>query len=111
MERKDATYLLAEFDKAIIGFISVQKSARPKYPSFREHEFAMIEDAVVDELHRGKGIGTKLFAAAVDWAKMCNLRYIQTSVWHNNEGARKFYLEQGFRPQIMRLELDTESAT
>lgn len=75
---------------------------------FRLHEFAMIENAVVDEPYRGKGVGTILFGAAIDWARDHRLRYVQTSGWHENAGAREFYLDQGFRPMTLRLELDTE---
>lgn len=106
IERNNADYLLAELNGTIVGFINVQKSAHPPYPSFRHHEFAMIEDAVVDMPLRGKGIGRKLFTTAIEWARQHDLKYIQTSVWHDNEGAREFYLEEGFRPMTMRMELD-----
>lgn len=108
IDREDADYLLAELDGAVVGFLNVQRSAHPKYPMFRPREFAVIEKAVVDRAHRGKGIGKRLFDAAVGWAREKRLRYIQTTVWHGNAGAREFYIEQGFRPMTVRLELDTE---
>lgn len=107
IERNDADYLLAELNGIVVGFINVQKSAHPPYPSFRHHVFAMIEDAVVDKVHRGKGIGRKLFASAIEWATQHDLKYIQTSVWHDNVRAREFYLDQGFHPMTMRMELNT----
>lgn len=107
MERDDSDYLLAELDGQVIGFINVQRASHPKYPMYRPHEFALIENAVVDKSHRGKGIGTALFRAAIDWAREHGVRYVQTSVWHENVGAREFYLGQGFHPMTVRLELDT----
>ena len=104
----DADYLVAELDGQVIGFVNVQRASHPKYPMFRPHEFALIEDAVVDEPYRGKGVGTILFRAAIDWARDHGLRYVQTTVWHANVGAREFYLNQGFRPMTMKLELDSE---
>jgi len=74
---------------------------------FRPHDFAMIENAVVDKPYRGKGIGRALFDAAIEWARDHGLRHVQTTVWHENAGARGFYLNQGFRPMTVRLELDT----
>jgi len=49
-----------------------------------------------------------LFAAAIKWASEKGLRYVQVSVWYDNAAAREFYIDQGFRPMTMRLELDTE---
>ena len=104
----DADYLVAELDGQVIGFVTVQRASHPKYPMFRPHEFALIEDAVVDNPHRGRGVGTILFRAAIDWARNHGLRHVQTTVWHANAGAMEFYLGQGFRPMTMRLELDSE---
>jgi GNAT superfamily N-acetyltransferase len=108
IDRDDADYLLAELDERVVGFVNVQRACHPKYPMFRTHEFAMIENAVVDEPYRGKGVGTALFGAAIDWARAHSLRHVQTTVWHENAGAREFYIGQGFRPMTVRLELDTE---
>jgi ribosomal protein S18 acetylase RimI-like enzyme len=107
IEDRDADYLLAESDDGVVGFVNVRKSSHPQYPMFRPHDFAMIENAVVDEPHRGKGIGRALFDAAMSWAKDRGIRYVQTTVWHDNAGAREFYLSQGFHPMTMRMELDT----
>ncbi|MEM8642528.1 MAG: GNAT family N-acetyltransferase [Cyanobacteria bacterium P01_G01_bin.54] len=106
--RDDADYLLAELDTQVVGFVTVERSAHPKYPMFRPHKFALIDNAVVDKPYRSKGIGTALFQATIDWARSHGLRYVQTSVWHKNAGAQEFYLDQGFRPMTTRLELDTE---
>lgn len=107
IDRDDADYLLAESDGKMIGFVNVQRASHPKHPMFRPHEFAMIENAVVDEPYRGKGVGRILFGAAIAWARDHGLRHVQTTVWHENAGAREFYLDQGFRPMSVRLELDT----
>ena len=108
LDLDDADHLVAELDGQVIGFVNVQRASHPKYPMFRPHEFALIESAVVDAPHRGKGVGTLLFRAAIDWARDHGLRHVQTTVWHANAGAREFYLNQGFRPMTMKLELDSE---
>ena len=104
----DADYLLAELDGQVVGFMNVQRTSYPKYPVFRPRDFAMIENAVVDKSHRGKGVGTMLFHAAIAWAKDRDLQHIQTTVWHENVKAKDFYLDQGFRPMTVNLELDTK---
>jgi len=107
----DAGYLLAVLDGQIVGFLNLRRAAHPKYPMFRPREFALIENAVVDKRRRGQGVGTALFQAAIAWAKESGLRYVQTTVWDANAGAREFYLTQGFRPMTLRLELDTAART
>jgi GNAT superfamily N-acetyltransferase len=108
IDREDAVYLLAELNGQVVGFVNVQQASHPNYPMFRPHQFAMIENAVVDKPHRGRGIGTLLFHAAIDWARGHGLCHVQATVWHENAGAREFYLDQGFRPMTVRLELKTE---
>ena len=108
IDRDDADYLLAELDGRVVGFVNLHRSRHPGSPMFRPHEFAMIENAVVDKPFRGKGVGGKLFEAAIAWAVERGLRYVQTTVWHDNTGAMEFYVDHGFRPMTVRLELDTE---
>ncbi|MBN1947892.1 MAG: GNAT family N-acetyltransferase [Bradymonadales bacterium] len=110
IDRNDADYLLAELDGKVIGFLCLQRSSHPHYPMFRPHEFAVVEDAIVDEAVRGQEVGTHLFRAAMDWARDRGLRYVQTTVWHENDTARRFYLAQGFLPKTVRLELDLKTA-
>ena len=106
IDKDDADYLVATIDGQIVGFINLQSSAHPKYPMFRRHAFAAIENIVVDNAHRNKGFGTALLAAAVTWAKVRGLNYMQTTAWYANEDARKFYSSHGFLPLSQRLEID-----
>lgn len=73
---------------------------------FRRHEFALIDNVVVEKSHRGGGIGTQLFNAAVAWTRERGLDHIQTTVWSANTQTREFYRRQGFAPLTERLELD-----
>lgn len=108
IERDDADYLLAESEGQVIGFVNIQRASPPDYPMYRPQEYAVIDDAVVIEAHRGKGSGSALFRAAMEWAGDRGLRHVHTTVWHENTVARDFYLDRGFRPILVRLELDTE---
>ncbi len=101
----DADYLVAEDNDRIIGFLNIRKAAHPRYPMFRPHDFAMIDNAVVENSQRGRGIGTQLFNAALAWARERGLNHIQTTVWSANTRAKDFYCRQGFKPSTERLEL------
>jgi len=110
IEDTDADYLVAEDHGRIIGFLNIRKAAHPRYPMFRPHDFAMIENAVVEKSQRGGGIGTQLFNAAVAWARERGLNHIQTTVWSANTRTKDFYYRQGFEPLTERLELDLREA-
>jgi ribosomal protein S18 acetylase RimI-like enzyme len=110
IDKDDADYLVTELGGQIVGFINHQQSAHPKYPMFQEHVFAAIENAIVDNAYRNKGIGTALFKAAIAWAKKRDLQYMQTTVWYANAGAREFYVKHGLRPLSQRLEIDLTAA-
>ena len=105
----DADYLVAE-ENGIVGFINIRRASRPRYPMFKAHEFAMIEDAVVAQSVRGRGIGTQLFSAAIAWAREHGLEYVQTMVWAANKRTREFYLDQGFQPLTEKLELNLKNS-
>ena len=106
IEDTDADYLVAEDHDQIIGFLNIRKAAHPQYPMFQRHDFAMIENAVVEKSQTGRGIGTQLFNAAIAWARKRGLAHIQTTVWSANKRTKEFYCGQGFKPLTERLELD-----
>ena len=64
-----------------------------------------IDDLCVDESLRGKGIGTKLYNAAVKLAKDSGCYNLTLNVWSCNPSALKFYEAQGLVPQKIAMEL------
>ena len=106
IENPEADYLVAEEDGWIVGFLNLRRAAHPRFPMFQPHDYAEIENAVIEGSRRGGGIGTQLFNAAVAWAQERGLQYVQTTVWTANSTAKEFYLHQGFQPMTEKLELD-----
>lgn len=105
VESKDAAYILAEINNEVVGFVNIRKASHPSYPMFKPHEFALIANLVVDEAHRRRGIGTRLFGEAKKWAIARGLNHIQLTVWTANAPAMIFYSKLGFKPMHARLEL------
>lgn len=101
----DADYLIAEIEGKIVGILNVRQAKNPPYPMFQQHEFVMIENAVVEKSWRGQGIGNALFDAAIAWAQERGLAFVQTTVWSANKETRDFYLRKGFKPITEKLEL------
>ncbi len=106
VEGSNADIIVASLDDNILGYLNIQKAAHPPYPMFRTHEFAQVENLVVDAGHRQQGVGIILLAAAKEWSRDRGLRFIQTNVWSANRHAREFYGKHGFETITERIELD-----
>jgi GNAT superfamily N-acetyltransferase len=63
---------------------------------------AWLEDLVVKPEQRGRGLGTRLLRAAVDWARKEGLTRITLLTDSNNLGARGLYLRHGFAASAMQ---------
>jgi GNAT superfamily N-acetyltransferase len=63
---------------------------------------AWLEDLVVRVDHRGRGVGTRLLRAAVDWARKQGVTRITLLTDADNTGARGLYLRHGFSPSTMQ---------
>lgn len=57
---------------------------------------AWIEDVVVDEAARGKGVGERLVNAAIDRARLANAKSVDLTSRPNREAANRLYQRLGF---------------
>ncbi len=63
-----------------------------------------IDDLCVDELCRGKGVGTALYQYVLQKAKEQSCYNVELNVWACNESAVAFYEKLGLRPQKIGME-------
>ena len=63
---------------------------------------ALLEDLVVRPDQRGRGLGTRLLRAAVDWARKEGLMRITLLTDSDNVRARRLYLRHGFAVSTMQ---------
>jgi len=75
------------------------------HPVMHDHTKLYIDDFCVDENCRKQGVGKKLFAAALEYAKQLNVHAIDLNVWEFNEDAIKFYESFGFTTRSRKMEL------
>ena len=88
---KNSIYLVAEIDSKIVG--SLICTGKKRWAVQHVTTLSMS----VDKNWRRKGIGTKLLAQAVDWAKnKAGIVRIELLVWEHNEKAIKLYKKFGF---------------
>ena len=64
-----------------------------------------IDDLCVDERFRGRHVGQRLYAYALDFARESGCYNITLNVWAGNDSALKFYQNQGLKPQKYGMEV------
>ena len=79
--------------------------------SFRARPFLFLEDLVVTQTARGRGVGEALMAAVAREAVARNASRLEWAVLDWNEGALRFYRRLGGRPRTewLRYSLDGEA--
>ncbi len=102
----DSDVFLATLDEEVVGFIVLKEGSRPEHRVFRPKRFAFVEDLIVDEAKRGRGIGTRLLQEAHSWTKARQLGAIQLRVWTVNAEAARLYEREGYRRIIETMELE-----
>ena len=103
---EQAVFLVAEEDGTVVGHCFAGKRGYEGHPGFNNIEWLEIDDIVVDEKHRGEGVGTELFEAMKAEAARMGFKHIELTVWGFNEEARRFYEKLGMTCRIERLEID-----
>lgn len=64
-----------------------------------------IDDLCVDELQRGKHVGSALYQHVLHYARQQGFYNVTLNVWALNEGAHRFYERMGLAPQKYGLEV------
>ena len=87
-----ACLLVADEDGMVVGMVSVQ----PLISTAEGGVVGLMEDLVVAEECRGRGIGSRLLHAALDWAQAQGMTRVQLLADHNNAKALQFYAKHSF---------------
>ena len=100
---EDQRLLVAEQDGQIVDCaLASVKSAEPM-PFLRPRRFVYVHDVVVDESHRGGGVGRALMEGVAEWARSRDVTDLELHVWEANREAISFYESLGYRPLDHRM--------
>jgi len=106
-----STVLLAESvhdARTVLGLVAVRVVVTPRDPAMVPRRRAHVEVIVVDEGHRGAGVGTTLMQAATAWAREREAEEMVLTVWADNAAAEALYATLGYQPiaRILRRKID-----
>ncbi|HTQ66232.1 MAG TPA: GNAT family N-acetyltransferase [Puia sp.] len=87
-------FLLAYLNQEPQGYLHLKKSVNPE----ELQNLAAIEIGRIYAVQKaiGRGVGSSLMQAAIDFAQIKNEEVIWLGVWEHNQKAIKFYLKWGF---------------
>ena len=87
IRRDDAQFFVVEDDGHLIGHLGIEVQ------SYGVADFGMM----VDVAARGRGAGSALLAAAIDWAREHGAHKVALQVWPDNAAAIALYEKHGFK--------------
>jgi RimJ/RimL family protein N-acetyltransferase len=94
MEEHGGTMFVADVDDTVVGFAAVKGVAGPCGTGVMD-----LGGMAIASDHRGKGIGSALVQACIDWARESGAHKIALQVWPHNEAARSLYRKFGFEEE------------
>ena len=74
----------------------------------RDVKSLYIDDLCVDEVCRGQGVASKLYAHVCGYAKSIGCRSVTLNVWCGNDNAMRFYENRGMKPRKIYMEASLE---
>jgi ribosomal protein S18 acetylase RimI-like enzyme len=104
----DIHLIVSEYKKIIVGAILYKIEKNPEDILLNERKFGYIEEIIVSEPFRGKGIGKKLLDYAINDFQIKNINEIEIDVWEKNKIGLKFYEDQGFITIRRRMKKEIE---
>ena len=99
LEHSHCVVLVAELNNDVVGMITLQRVISTAIGEY----VGIIEDVVVSQNYRGRGIGTKLLAVAIEEAEQRGWKRLALGVDLRNTKAIEFYQKQGFTTSHMGL--------
>ncbi len=91
IEDENVELFVVKGDEAIVGMATL---VFIRHPSGFE---AFVEDVVIDEAYRGKGLGKQLMQKVIEEAKKRGVEYVELTSRESRIAANKLYQSLGFK--------------
>lgn len=103
-EEDRAVFVAVDENDYVLGYLFSYIIDQRTASLFRNFKTLYIDDLCIDENFRNTGIGNKLFAHSVEFARECGCYNIELNVWSFNDRAIEFYKKQGMEIQCYKME-------
>ena len=99
-----AIFVAQDEDDRVIGLLS----ASQRWTLWHAGPCALIEELVVNEDVRRRGVGRALIQAALEWARAQGCSELEISTDQDNADAQAFYRRLGFESEALLLEYELD---
>jgi GNAT superfamily N-acetyltransferase len=104
LESPGTTLLVAQSESGVLG-VAVLVTRIVPLAGGLTHKVVEVDNLVVRADQRGRKVGRRLLAAAVEWSRQRRATHVEVAVHDFNRDARRFYESFGFSSSIDRLVL------
>jgi ribosomal protein S18 acetylase RimI-like enzyme len=106
LNNENESLLVSEYQGKIVGAILYKITTSSDDIILEKRKYGYIEEMIVTETLRGKGIGKQLLDYAIEDLKGKDIKEIEINVWEKNEGGLRFYERYGFGTIRRRLKME-----
>ena len=103
LAQPDSTVLVAQSDDGVVGLAVLLTRAPSGFAGAVPRKVVEVDNLVVRADQRGRRIGRRLLAAAVEWSRQRRATHVEVAVHDFNRDARRFYESFGFAASVDRL--------
>lgn len=100
--------VVSEYEGRIVGAILYKVEKNPDDSLLKDRKYGYIEEMIVSEIYREKGIGKQLLDYAIKDFQTKYLKEIEIDVWEKNKTGLKFYEDHGFKTIRRRMKTEIE---
>lgn len=104
IQSEKSDFILAVLENEPVGFSLIYEKETKGLSLLIPCRYGYVQDFIVTEKHRNRGIGSQLFEASKQWAKEHELEYLRLSVFPVNESGIRFYKRHGLQEQMLSME-------
>jgi ribosomal protein S18 acetylase RimI-like enzyme len=106
IQNENRFMVVAEDNGKIVGCILFRIDTNPDDDIYKIRRFGYIDEMIVNEPFRRRGIGKKLLEHTIKELKSRDIDEVEIDVWEKNTIGQGFYKKHGFKTVRRRMKLD-----
>jgi len=103
LAQPESTVLVAQSDQGVVGLAVLLTRAPSGFAGAVPRKVVEVDNLVVRADQRGRRVGRRLLAAAVEWSRQRRATHVEVAVHDFNRDAKRFYESFGFAASVDRL--------
>jgi GNAT superfamily N-acetyltransferase len=105
LAQPESTVLVAQGEQGVVGLAVLLTRAPSGFAGAVPRKVIEVDNLVVRADQRGRRVGRRLLAAAVEWSRQRRATHVEVAVHDFNRDAQRFYENFGFSSSVDRLVL------